>query len=112
MEVRLFTLFSRLAQAENWTKTKGFCCSCNLNFLVSPVKFLLHYVAWQSGGQGVVSHAPGDCIVAESEADLLSGDQVRHPDVPGVHEGDQVGIVRTHRGVQTGPGGLGLNAEK
>ena len=33
-ETRLFTLFSRLAQAEKWTKTKGFCCSCNLYFLV------------------------------------------------------------------------------
>ena len=50
--------------------------------------------------------------MAESEADLGPGDQVRHPDVPGVHEGDEVGIVRTHRGVQTGPGGLGLEAEK
>ena len=33
-ETRLFTLFSGLAQAEKWTKTKGFCCSCNLYFLV------------------------------------------------------------------------------
>ena len=32
-EARLFTLFSRLAQAEKWTKTKGFLCSCNLYFL-------------------------------------------------------------------------------
>ena len=34
MEVRLFTFFSRLAQAENWTKTKDFHLSCNLTFLV------------------------------------------------------------------------------
>ena len=31
MEVRLFTLFSRLAQAENWTKTKDFHLSCKFN---------------------------------------------------------------------------------
>ena len=31
------------------------------------------------------------------------------PDVSGVDEGDEVRIVRTHGGVQTGPGGLGLH---
>ena len=35
-----------------------------------------------------------------------------HPDVSGVHEGDEVRIVRTHGGVQTGPGGLGLDGRK
>ena len=30
MEVHLFTLFSRLAQTEKWTKTKDFNLSCNL----------------------------------------------------------------------------------
>ena len=25
-------IFARLPQAEKWTKTKGFCCSCNLYF--------------------------------------------------------------------------------
>ena len=35
MEFGLFTLFSRLAQAENWTKTKDFDLSCNLTFLES-----------------------------------------------------------------------------
>ena len=34
MEVRLFTLFSRLAQEENWTITKDFHLSCNLRFLM------------------------------------------------------------------------------
>ena len=33
MEVHLFTLFSRLAQADNWTKTKDFHLSCNITFL-------------------------------------------------------------------------------
>ena len=39
MEVRLFTLFSRLAQAkaENWTKTKDFHLSCNLTFLAASL---------------------------------------------------------------------------
>ena len=40
MEVRLFTLFSRLAQAENWTKTKDFHLSCNLTFLCLPLNSL------------------------------------------------------------------------
>ena len=35
-----------------------------------------------------------------------------HPDVSGVDEGDEVRIVRTHRGVQTGPGGFGLHREE
>ena len=34
------------------------------------------------------------------------------PDVSGVDEGDEVRIVRTHGGVQTGPGGLGLHGGK
>ena len=32
-ETHLLTLFSRPAQAENWTKIKGLCFSCNLYFL-------------------------------------------------------------------------------
>ena len=43
---------------------------------------------------------------------LRPADQVGHPDVSGVHEGDEVRIVRTHGGVQTGPGGLGLHGGK
>ena len=39
-EARLFTFFSRLAQAEKPIKTKGFCCSCNLFFL--PSLFFIH----------------------------------------------------------------------
>ena len=39
---------------------------------------------------------------------LRSTDEVSHPDVSRVDEGDEVRIVRTHCGVQTGPGGLGL----
>ena len=35
-----------------------------------------------------------------------------HPDVSGVDKGDEVRIVRTHRGVQTGPGGFGLHTEE
>ena len=31
-------LFSRLAQAENWTKTKDFHLSCNLTFLGRKIK--------------------------------------------------------------------------
>ena len=36
MEVHFFTLFSRLAQAENWIKTKDFYLSCILIFLRTP----------------------------------------------------------------------------
>ena len=35
---RLFTFFSRLAQAYVWTKTKAFYQSCTLRFLVSIMK--------------------------------------------------------------------------
>ena len=43
---------------------------------------------------------------------LRPADQVGDPDVSGVDEGDEVRIVRTHGGVQTGPGGLGLHGGK
>ena len=33
VESRLFTFFSRLAQAYLWTKTKAFCQSCTPRFL-------------------------------------------------------------------------------
>ena len=36
-ESRLFTFFSRLAQAYVWTKTKAFCQSCTLRFLVEMI---------------------------------------------------------------------------
>ena len=39
MEVRLFTLFFKLAQAENRTKTKDFHLSCNLIFLIRGIKY-------------------------------------------------------------------------
>ena len=36
----MFTLFYRLAQAENWTKTKDFHLSCKFNICVSaPVLY-------------------------------------------------------------------------
>ena len=40
-EARLFTFFSRLAQAEKRTKTKGFWSSCNLYFL--SMHIVLHF---------------------------------------------------------------------
>ena len=35
MEVHLLTLFSRLAQAENWTKTKDFHLSYDFTFYLA-----------------------------------------------------------------------------
>lgn len=74
-----------------------------------PVKFFLHYVAGQSSGQRVICDPGCDCIVAVGEALLAAAGEVRHPDVARVDEGDQVGIVRAHRGVQPGTRRLGLH---
>ena len=50
MEIRLFTLFFRLAQAEKWTKSKGFCCSCNQYFL--SLMLVVNYVGlWEQKSQ-------------------------------------------------------------
>ena len=45
----MFTIFSRLAQAEKRTKTKGFWSSCNLYFLV---KCKAREIAEETGQRG------------------------------------------------------------
>ena len=44
MEVRLFTLFYRLAQAENWTKTKDFHLSCKFNIFAQYIPLTCNVV--------------------------------------------------------------------
>ena len=96
---------------QNPVNLEATCEKCLVSRLVTtlPVKFFLHYVAGQSGGERVISDPGRDCIVAVGEALLAAAGEVRHPDVARVDEGDQVGIVRAHRGVQPSTRRLGLH---
>ena len=62
----------------------------------------LHDIAGQAGREGILDNTSGRGVVAVGQARLAPTHQVGHPDVPVVHEGNDVRVVRTHGGVQPG----------
>ena len=49
--------------------------------------------------------------MTKGESLFLPRHQVGHPDVGVVHERDEVGVVGTHRGVETGTNRFGLRVK-
>ena len=67
-----------------------------------PVELLLHDIAGQAGREGVLDDSASRGVVAVGQARLAPAHQVGHPDVPVVDESNDVGVVRTHGGIEPG----------
>ena len=66
----MFTFFFRLAQAEKWTKTKGFQLSCKFNIFASITKYIELYVKQDKNYRSGRTRPDVDCQMCLDNAGL------------------------------------------